>query len=67
MRRVDQQGGELADANGLNRYDLELDGGVFKIEMRPEPDAREQLEKSSCLVQDLHRSEMNSDTTARPE
>ncbi|KAJ7917389.1 hypothetical protein B0H13DRAFT_1870407 [Mycena leptocephala] len=41
MRRVDQQG--------------ELDGGVFKIEMRPEPDAREQLEKRTITDDERSR------------
>ncbi|KAJ7815830.1 hypothetical protein B0H13DRAFT_1923977 [Mycena leptocephala] len=69
MRRVDQRGGELADAKGLNRYDLELDGGVIQIEMRPVPDAENKgpTGKDCCLVQDLNRSEMNSGTAARPE
>jgi hypothetical protein len=28
MRRIDERGGELADAKGFNCYDLELDGGA---------------------------------------
>jgi hypothetical protein len=68
MRQVDQRG-KLEDAQGSNRYDLDLDGGEIQIEMRPEPEAGEQrthLKKNCCLVQDLHRNEMNSDTAARP-